>query len=66
MPLKTTKSVRPDTLSKSLDNIQRYEIQEVLGAGAYATVKKAKDTLTDKFVAIKYYERSKFYSFERR
>jgi serine/threonine protein kinase len=39
--------------------MDRYEIKENIGKGSYAIVKLAKDTLTDKKVAIKIYDKYK-------
>ncbi|EAR97534.2 Serine/Threonine kinase domain protein (macronuclear) [Tetrahymena thermophila SB210] len=41
----------------TLNNLDRFEIGQVIGQGSYAVVRKAKDVLTDKIVAIKIYDK---------
>lgn len=39
--------------------MERYEVKSCIGKGSYAVVKLAKDTHTDKNVAIKMYDKYK-------
>lgn len=40
-----------------LNNLDRFEIGQIIGQGSYAVVRKAKDVLTDRIVAIKIYDK---------
>ncbi|CAD8064456.1 unnamed protein product [Paramecium sonneborni] len=52
--------------NQQISNLDRYLILSILGQGSYATVKLARDKLTEKLIAIKIYSKAKLCNQQRR